>query len=402
MPSLLSPLLAAVAVASLSAVGFAAEAVSPEPMLLWPNGAPGAMGNADADKPAIRMYEPEAAKRTGTSIVVCPGGGYGGLAIDHEGQQIGEFLRSHGVTAFVLKYRLGPKYHHPTQLNDVSRAIRLVRANAAQWKLATNRVGVMGFSAGGHLASTVSTHFDAGDPKAADPVDQQSSRPDFSVLCYPVISFTASYAHKGSARNLLGENPDPELLKSLSNETQVTEKTPPTFIFHTQEDPGVPVQNALSYYTALVEKKVPAELHVYQYGAHGVGLAIGDPVLTTWKERLIGWLQTSGLLSDVKRGNVKGNVIQDGTPLAWGTITFTSSIPGAPVAGAIIRHGKYSMPVARGPVLGECSVTIKTMGDVQPVPTVKDSAVLSEGQLTATVTDGENVIDFDLKGKKSR
>jgi acetyl esterase/lipase len=378
----------------------AADPVSPEPILLWPSGAPGALGSDDADKPSIRMYEPEASKRNGTAVVVCPGGGYGALAIDHEGQQVGEFLRSHGITAFVLKYRLGPKYRHPVPLNDVSRALRYVRAHAGKWKIAPHRVGVMGFSAGGHLASTVSTHFDAGDPSAADPIDRQSSRPDFSILCYPVISLEAPFTHKGSIRNLLGDTPDAGLLKSLSNETQVTEKTPPTFIFHTEEDTAVPVQNALAYYSALAEKKVPAELHIYQYGAHGVGLAIGDPVLTTWKERLIGWMQTSGLLTDVKRMAVKGKVTLDGEPLSWGTLTFTSDIPGAPVAGTIVRRGAYSIPAVRGPVLGANRVTIKTMGDVLPQPTIKDAKVLSDGEIVVNIIEGDsNTFDLDLKSR---
>jgi acetyl esterase/lipase len=398
MPRLLRSLAFCVVTLFASSAARAAEPVSPEPILLWPEGAPGATGNEDKDKPSIRMYAPEESKRNGTAIVVCPGGGYGALAIDHEGQQVAEFLRSHGITAFVLKYRLTP-YHHPVQLNDVSRAIRHVRAHAAEWKIAPNRIGVMGFSAGGHLASTVSTHFDAGKPDSPDPVERQSSRPDFSVLCYAVISFTAPFSHRGSANNLLGKDADPELLKNLSNETQVTEKTPPTFLFHTEEDTAVPPQNALAYYSALVEKKVPAELHIYQYGAHGVGLAIGDPVLTTWKERLVGWLQTSGLLCDVKRTAVKGKVTIDGEPLSWGTVTFTSDIPGAPVAGAIVRRGAYSIPALRGPVLGQSKLTIKTMGDVLPQPTIKDAKVLSDGELTVDVKEGENVFDLELKSK---
>jgi acetyl esterase/lipase len=398
MPRLLRSLaFCAITVFACSAVR-AADAVSPEPILLYPDGAPGAMGNDDKDKPSIRMYAPEEGKRTGTAIVVCPGGGYSGLAIDHEGQQVGEFLRSHGITAFVLKYRLKP-YRHPVPLNDVSRAIRHVRAHAKEWSIAPNRIGVMGFSAGGHLASTVSTHFDAGKPDAADPIERQSSRPDFSILCYPVISLTASFKHGGSAVNLLGDNPDPELLKNLSNDTQVTEKTPPTFIFHTQEDAGVPPQNALAYYSALVEKKVPAELHIYQYGAHGVGLAIGDPVLTTWKERLIGWLQTSGLLSDVKRAAVKGKITIDGEPLSWGTVTFTSETPGAPVAGAIARRGAYSIPALRGPAMGVNRLTIKTMGDVAPQPTIKDAKVLSDGEIVVNVAADGNEFNIDLKSK---
>ena len=184
------------------------------------------------------------------------------------------WLNSIGVSAAVLKYRLGPKYRHPAPLHDAQRAIRYVRSHAAEWKIAPNRIGVMGFSAGGHLASTASTHFDDGSPDAADPIERESCRPDFSVLCYPVISFTAPFAHRGSVRNLLGENPDPQLLHALSNETKVNARTKTrTFLFHTAEDTGVSAQNSLAYYQALLEHKIPAELHVYQNGPHGVGLA---------------------------------------------------------------------------------------------------------------------------------
>jgi acetyl esterase/lipase len=354
-------------------------------VLLWPDGAPGAAGNEDIDKPALRIYEPDPAIATGTMIVVCPGGGYGGLAVDHEGHQVAEWLKSQGVASAVLRYRLGPKYHHPAPLNDVSRAIRYVRFHAAALRIDANRVGVMGFSAGGHLASTVSTHFEAGDPAATDPVDRLNSRPDFAVLCYPVISFVADYAHKGSARNLLGENPDPELLKSLSNDTQVTDKTPPTFIFHTQEDTGVPVGNALAYYTALSAHKVPAELHVYQNGPHGVGLAIGgDPVVATWKERLIGWMQTNGFLAAVERAAVKGKVSVNGKPLSWGTVSLIpKSVSRAPVSAAIVRSGNFTIPAARGAVVGENSVVVKTMGDFAPHPTIENAATVSENSASS-------------------
>jgi hypothetical protein len=256
----------------------------------------------------------------------------------------------------------------------------------------------MGFSAGGHLASTVSTHFDNGQPDADDPIERFSSRPDFSVLAYPVISFTAEYSHRGSAKNLLGENPAPELLKSLSNETQVTDKTPPTFIFHTEEDTVVPVQNALAYYSALVAHKVPAELHIYQHGPHGVGLAIGDPVVTTWKERLIGWLKTNGLLVTAERAAVKGKVSVNGNPIAWGTVTFTPiDEPFGPVAVAITRLGEYSLPVESGPMLGKNAITIKTMGDFAPYPTIEDSKTLSEGELLVKVGKTGNEFDFVIQ-----
>ena len=202
----------------------------PKADLLWPNGAPGAQGNEDIDQPSIAPYVVPAGRGTGTAVVVCPGGGYRNLAMDHEGDQIAKWLNSLGVSAFVLKYRLGPKYHHPVELGDAQRAIRTVRAKAAEYRVATDRIGIMGFSAGGHLASTAGTHFDAGDASAADPIDRVSSRPDFLVLGYPVISFTTPYTHKGSLQNLLGDNPDPKLVESLSNELQVTAQTPPTFL----------------------------------------------------------------------------------------------------------------------------------------------------------------------------
>jgi acetyl esterase/lipase len=396
-PMLRTPLLAALIVLSL--LDAPASAIGPDPVLLWPDGAPGAMGNEDADKPAIRIYQPDPAIATGTMIVVCPGGGYGGLAVDHEGHQVAEWLKSQGVASAVLRYRLGPKYHHPAPLNDVSRAIRYVRAHADELKIAANRVGVMGFSAGGHLASTVSTHFGAGKPGDDDLMERQDSRPDFAVLCYPVISFTADFAHKGSARNLLGENPDPELLKSLSNDTQVTDKTPPTFIFHTQEDTGVPVGNALAYYAALVAHKVPAELHIYQNGPHGVGLAIGDPVVTTWKERLIDWMQTNGFLAGVERAPVKGKVSLGGKPLSWGTITLIPKAPSrAPVSSGLVSGGNFSSPAARGAVVGENSVVIKTMGSFAPHPTIENSATVSDGNIVFDVKQtGENEFLLELK-----
>jgi acetyl esterase/lipase len=266
-------------------------------MPLWPGGAPGAVGNEEADRPTLSVYLPAAEKATATGVVVCPGGRYSGLAVDHEGRQIAAWLNSLGVAAFVLKYRLGPRYRHPAPLQDAQRALRLVRQRAGEFGVAPDRIGIWGFSAGGHLASTAGTHFDAGDPSAPDPIDRMSCRPDFLILAYPVVSFTTPYAHAGSRRNLLGENPDPSLAESLSNEKQVTARTPPAFLFHTDEDKGVPAENSVLFYLALRKAGVPAELHVYQRGKHGVGLAQSDPVLSTWPDRLAGWLRVRGLLA---------------------------------------------------------------------------------------------------------
>jgi acetyl esterase/lipase len=281
--------------------GFAQPPVNlPKADLLWPGGAPLSQGTEDIDKPSLAPYLVPAGRGTGTAVIVCPGGGYGHLSMDHEGDQIAKWLNSLGVSAFVLQYRLGPKYHHPVELGDAQRAIRTVRSKAAEYRLLPDRIGIMGFSAGGHLASTAGTHFDAGDAAAADPIDRMSSRPDFLVLCYPVISF-GEFAHQGSRRNLLGENPDPKLVESLSNETQVTERTPPTFLFHTTTDATVPVENSVMFYAALRKAGVPAELHIYERGPHGVGLAQTDEALSTWPARLADWLRVRGLLNSAAR-----------------------------------------------------------------------------------------------------
>ena len=264
--------------------------------LLWPGGAPGAVGTEDVDKPALTIYLPDPAKAVGTGVVICPGGGYVNLAMDHEGKQVAEWMNSIGVAAFVLKYRLGPRYHHPAMINDAHRALRIVRARAREFGIAPDRVGIMGFSAGGHLASTAATHFDSGDANAADPIERAGSRPDFAILCYPVISFTTPYTHRGSRESLLGENPDPKLVESLSNELQVTPQTPATFLFHTDNDPVVPVENSVLFYMALKKAGVPAEMHIFADGPHGVGLAQTHAALSIWPTLLANWMRTRGLL----------------------------------------------------------------------------------------------------------
>jgi len=264
--------------------------------LLWPNGAPGAVGHSAADRPSITFYLPPPTKAVPTGVVVCPGGGYVELAMDHEGQQIAQWLNSLGIAAFVLKYRLGPVYHHPIELGDAQRAIRIVRSRAPELGIAPDRIGIWGFSAGGHLASTAATHFDSGNPNAPDPIDRAPSRPDFAILAYPVITMHLPFAHMGSRENLLGPNPDPQLEALLSNETQVTPQTPPTFLFHTSDDNVVPVQNSVMFYEALRKAGVPAELHVFEHGPHGVGLATRDATLSVWPSLLANWLRGRGLL----------------------------------------------------------------------------------------------------------
>ncbi|MDX2149577.1 MAG: alpha/beta hydrolase [Bryobacteraceae bacterium] len=271
-------------------------AAPPVVELLWPAGAPGAAGQEDADKPRVTVYLPDAPRATGTAVVVLPGGGYGALAMDHEGRQIAQWLNSLGVAAFVLQYRIAPRYKHPAPFQDATRAVRFVRANAERYGLRGNRIGIWGFSAGGHLASTVSTHFDPGDGNASDEIEKASSRPDFAILGYPVITFTEEAAvHKGSRRNLLGETPDPKLVEDLSNERRVTAQTPPTFLFHTGDDP-VSADNSLLYYTALRKAKVPAEIHIYEQGPHGVGLGATNAVLASWPARLADWMRVRGVL----------------------------------------------------------------------------------------------------------
>ena len=263
---------------------------------LWTNGAPGALGSDDTDVPAITVYLPRSVAANTPAVVVCPGGGYRALASNHEGRQVASYLNSLGVAAFVLRYRLGPRYHHPIELGDAQRAIRLLRSHAADWRLDPARIGIIGFSAGGHLAMTASTKFDAGAAGAADAVDRVSSRPDFAVLGYPVISMSEEWTHKGSRTNLLGENFDPELAKSLSGERAVTRDTPPTFLFQTTEDTVVPAENAVHYYLALRKAAVPAEMHVFEKGPHGVGLANDDAALSEWSTLLANWLRGRKLI----------------------------------------------------------------------------------------------------------
>src|SRR5580704_1877856 len=266
----------------------------PETMLLWEKGAPGALGDADVDKPAITIFRATGAG--GTSVIVAPGGGYRNLSMDKEGRQVASWFNAMGITAFVLKYRLGPRYHHPIELGDAQRAIRLVRSRAMQFGVAADRIGMMGFSAGGHLAATAATLFDDGNTGASDEVERVSSRPDFLILAYPVISFDPAIAHAGSVRSLLGENPAPALLQELSAELHVSARTPPTFLFSTNADTTVPSENSVRFYLALKQAKVPAEIHIFENGPHGVGLDLADPALGLWPTLLTNWLRGRGLL----------------------------------------------------------------------------------------------------------
>jgi acetyl esterase/lipase len=287
----------------LAALVAADPAPAPQTFPLYPGKVPLAVGDSPADKPELTAYRP--AKPNGTAVVVCPGGGYGGLAMDHEGKQVAEWLNGLGVTAFVLKYRTankerpGPLMEAP--LLDAQRAVRLVRAKARDYDIDPKRVGVWGFSAGGHLASTATTHFDAGK-KDGDEIDKTSCRPDFAILAYPVVTMEVGVTHGGTRKNLLGDKPDEKLVELYSNEKQVTKDTPPVFIFHTSADTAVLPENAVRFYLACKKAGVPVEMHIYEKGRHGVGLGRdpkwtgGEKSVETWPDRLADWMKARGLL----------------------------------------------------------------------------------------------------------
>jgi len=265
------------------------------PLPLWPSAAPGALGEKPQDIPTLTAFLPPAEIRTGATMLILPGGGYGGLA-SHEGKGYAEWLVSKGVTCYVLQYRLGSHgYRHPVMLNDAARGLRMVRAFARHDGLDPARIGIMGSSAGGHLASTLLTHFDAGNPDATDPIERESSRPDLGILCYPVISL-GEFTHQGSKHNLLGDNPPDELVKLLSNELQVTAATPPCFIWHTADDGAVPVENALLFASALRKANVPFDLHIYAHGRHGLGLPTTNKDAPPWDADCLYWLGLRGFL----------------------------------------------------------------------------------------------------------
>lgn len=247
-------------------------------------------------EPNIQVFLPSKRNATGQAVLICPGGGYAVLAYDWEGTDIAKWLNSHGIAAIVLKYRLpsavSQEDPHEVPLMDAQRAMRLVRRHAEAWNIDPGQIGVMGFSAGGHLAATLGTHYDTGNINAQDPVETFSARPDFMILGYPVISLKEHVAHIGSRSNLLGQSPSDELVMRFSNELHVSQDTPPTFIFHSQDDTGVPVQHSLLFYEALLEAKVPAEMHLYPEGGHGYSLGINaEGTFTQWTAACIAWLK---------------------------------------------------------------------------------------------------------------
>lgn len=282
-------------------------------MMLWNGPAPLAVGESKYDKPTLTAYPAAADKATGAAVVICPGGGYGFLADDHEGKQAAEYMNKLGISAFVLHYRIvykdkndpNSKDNRPGPLGkapllDAQRAIRTVRSKAAEYKIDPKKIGIMGFSAGGHLASTAGTHYDNGNEADKDPIEKQSCRPDFMILAYPVISMANGVGHAGSRTNLFGPKPTEEQINEFSNEKHVTKDTPPVFIFHTDEDKGVLPENSVLFYQACKKHNIPAEMHIYEKGRHGVGLGNdpkwngNDKLIGTWPDRLTDWLKRRG------------------------------------------------------------------------------------------------------------
>jgi acetyl esterase/lipase len=288
--------------------GVGARAAGPDRQViaLWPEGVPDAKPDAGVERevdervynvqvPTLTRYPAPVATANGTAVIICPGGGYVRLAVNKEGTELARRLNALGVAAFVLKYRLA-EYGYPAPLRDVLRAVRIVRSRAAELGVRADRIGVLGASAGGHLAACAGTLFDAPEGRTGAALDATSARPDFLVLLYPVITMTDPFAHAGSRRALLGENPSAALVERLSVEKQVTARTPPTFIVHTLEDASVPVENSLLFFQALRRAGVPAELHVYEKGPHGFGTRAGLGPASSWPERLEEWMRFHGWL----------------------------------------------------------------------------------------------------------
>ena len=247
-------------------------------------------------EPAIEVYLPAKKNATGQAMLIFPGGGYNILAYDWEGTDIAKFLNGKGIAGIVVKYRLPTskslKDKHNVPLIDAQRAIRLVRSKSTDFNIDPNKIGIMGFSAGGHLASTLGTHFEEKVYEQQDKSDTISARPDFMALIYPVITFTQTTKHSGSQKALLGENPSQEMLEHFSNELQVTSDIPPTMLIHATDDSGVPVENSLLFFQALKDKGVSATMHIYPKGGHGFSLARKDVHLRGWTERLFEWMES--------------------------------------------------------------------------------------------------------------
>ncbi len=325
-----------------------------EPLPLWPDGAPAAAGNDVVDYPALTVHLPVPERATGAGIIVSPGGGYRVLASDHEGLQVARWLNRAGIAAFVLRYRVGPKYHSEVSLLDGLRAMRYVRAHAAEWGVATNRLGMLGFSAGGHLTVAVGTRHDAGRPDDPDPIERESSRPDFLVPVYAVVN--------GPVRGRKADEYTPA-------DDRVTADTPPSFIVHTHEDAIVSAEQSLLFYKALLDVGVQAELHVFGHGEHGLGLGVGDPDLNEWPRLLLRWLRRRGFLTDAQRTSVSGRVTLDGRPMGMAWVTLVPDDERSPITRVRIHRdseGRFEIPVDVGPVPGPHRVEVHHLSEQIP------------------------------------
>lgn len=379
-------------------------AVEPAKIPLWPQGAPGAKGNEDKDQPFLLAWPAAKGRANGAAFVVCPGGGYGGLAADHEGTQVAKWFNGLGVSAFILHYRLGTHgYHFPTQLIDVQRAIRHVRANASRLGVDPQRIGIIGFSAGGHLTSMAATMFDERPSGAtSDAVDAVSARPDVAAPTYPVISMIDDYGHKGSRKNLLGPADNDDLARHVSTHLRVTPNTPPIFIFQTDEDTVVPSENSVNFYLACRKNGVPAELHIYRPGPHGVGLFLGDPILGTWSAHLRDWLRNQGFFRPSQRAAVSGKVTVNGSPVSWGSVVFTPRDAAAPVACARVMKGQFKLAEQTGPVVGEVELTVSySAADVPGLETADGTVTTKEqgpgnGPWHLEIKPGANTLTLDI------
>ncbi len=324
------------------------------PVLLWPDGAPLAAGDEVIDRPALTVHLPPAGRANGAGIIVNPGGGYRILASDHEGLQVARWLNRLGIAAFVLRYRVGPKYHSDVSLLDGLRAVRTVRAHASAWRVARDRLGMLGFSAGGHLTAAVGTRYDTGAPDDPDPVERESSRPDFLVPVYAVIN--------GRVR---GRKAD----EYTATDELVTADTPPSFIVHTHEDSIVRADQSLLFYKALLDAGVESELHVFGFGEHGLGLGVGDPDLAEWPRLLHRWLRRCGFLTDTERTAVSGRVTLDGEPMGMVWVTFLPDDENAPIARVRIHRdteGMFGIPAAVGPIPGPHRVEVHHVSEQIP------------------------------------
>ncbi len=354
-----------------------------EQVLLWPGGAPGAKGEEAVDQPALTIHLVKTEKNTGAAVVVNPGGGYRILASDHEGLQVARWLNSIGVNAFVLRYRLLPKYESSVALLDAQRAVRYVRANAAKLGISPTRIGVLGFSAGGHLTTAVGTSFDAGDAEADDPIERVSSRPDFLVPVYPAVTGT-----------LLRGNVETYYDTSLD----VTESTPPTFLLHTHTDRTVTPKHSIAFYEALLDAGVSAEMHIFAFGPHGTGLAPGDPDLGQWPALLHGWLQRQGFLTDAERIEVSGTVLLDGKPLYWGWITLIPENDRHPPAMAYMgRRGRGTFKIEgnAGPSAGRYRVEVHRVANDFSAPASGSYSIEDAEKFTkASPGDADIVVDI--------